>query len=83
MFRTSSVHRQERFVQAVFTDLVCGNTGTAGHVQPLLQHFVYLVGLHIYYKMIHGPYNIKLNVEVFRSCVTDCYLMKKDDFPCK
>ena len=22
--------------------------------------FVYLVGLHIYYKMIHGPYNIKL-----------------------
>ena len=25
-----------------------------------LKHFVYLVGLHIYYKMIHGPYNIKL-----------------------
>ena len=24
-----------------------------------LKHFVYLVGLHIYYKMIHGPYNIK------------------------
>ena len=23
-----------------------------------LKHFVYLVGLHIYYKMIHGPYNI-------------------------
>ena len=25
------------------------------------KHFVYLVGLHIYYKMIHGPYNVKLN----------------------
>ena len=25
-----------------------------------LKHFVYLVGLHIYYKMIHGPYNVKL-----------------------
>jgi hypothetical protein len=25
-----------------------------------LENFVYLVGLHIYYKMIHGPYNIKL-----------------------
>ena len=35
MFRTSSVHLQERFVQAVCADLVCGNTRTAGHVQPL------------------------------------------------
>ncbi len=35
MFRTSSVHLQERFVQAVCADLVCGNTGTAGHVQEL------------------------------------------------
>ena len=26
---------------------------------PSLKHFVYLVGLHIYYKMIHGPYSIK------------------------
>ena len=25
-----------------------------------LKHFVYFVELHIYYKMIHGPYNIKL-----------------------
>ena len=25
-----------------------------------LRNFVYLVGLHIFYKMIHGPYNIKL-----------------------
>ena len=23
-------------------------------------HIVYLVGLYIYYKMIHGPYNVKL-----------------------
>ena len=25
-----------------------------------LKNYVYLVELHIYYKMIHGPYNIKL-----------------------
>ena len=24
-----------------------------------LKNFVYLVGLHIYYEMIHGPYSIK------------------------
>ena len=35
MFRTSSVHHQERFVQAVCADLVCGNTRTTRHVQPL------------------------------------------------
>ena len=35
MFRTSSVHHQERFVQAVFAGLVCGNTRTTRHVQPL------------------------------------------------
>ena len=36
MFRSSSVHHQERFVQAVFADLVRGNTvRTARHVQPL------------------------------------------------
>ena len=28
-----------------------------------LKHFVYLVGLHIYYKMIHGPYNLKIVVK--------------------
>ena len=37
MFRTSSVHHQERFVQAVFADLVCGNMRTTRHVQPLLR----------------------------------------------
>ena len=36
MFRTSPVHHQERFVQAVFADLVCGTTvRTTRHVQPL------------------------------------------------
>ena len=35
MFRTSPVHHQERFLQAVFADLVCGNTRTTQHVQPL------------------------------------------------
>ena len=35
MFRISPVHHQERFVQAVFADLVCGNTRTTRHVQPL------------------------------------------------
>ena len=40
MFRTSSVHHQERFVQAVFADLVCGNTRTTRRVQPLLWYVV-------------------------------------------
>ena len=31
------------------------------HKTHSLKHFVYLVGLHIYYKMTHGPYNIKLH----------------------
>ena len=35
MFRISPVHHHERFVQAVFADLVCGNTRTTRHVQPL------------------------------------------------
>ena len=26
---------------------------------------MYLVGLHIYYKIIHGPYNIKLNIRTY------------------
>ena len=26
-----------------------------------LKHLVYLVGLRIYYKMIHGPYNINVS----------------------
>ena len=30
---------------------------------------VYLVGLHIYYKMIHGPYNIKLQI-FYYECFT-------------
>ena len=30
-----------------------------------LEHFVYLVGLHIYYKMVHGPYNNKLGPILF------------------
>ena len=33
-----------------------------------LENFVYLVGLHIYYKMIHGPYNIN---------VYHCFLTEK------
>ena len=35
MFRTLLVHHQERFVQAVCAGLVCGNTRTTRHVQPL------------------------------------------------
>ena len=30
-----------------------------------LKNFVYLVGLHIYYKMIHAPYNIKSEVLLY------------------
>ena len=39
MFRTSPVHLQERFVQAVFADFgMCCNTGTTRHVQALLRN---------------------------------------------
>ena len=31
-----------------------------------LKNLVYLVGLHIYYKMIHAHYKIKLAVFIFR-----------------
>ena len=34
-----------------------------------LSNIVYLVGLHIYYKMIHGPYNIKISNEVRLYCL--------------
>ena len=30
---------------------------------------MYLVGLHIYYKMIHGPYNTKLKTVDVRRCM--------------
>ena len=30
-------------------------------------HIVYLVGLHIYYKMIYGPYNVKFLVRLFKN----------------
>ena len=39
MFRTSPVHHQERFIQAVFADLVCGNTRTTRHVQLDAQYY--------------------------------------------
>ena len=29
-----------------------------------VENFVYLVGLHIYYKMIHGPYNISIDMSL-------------------
>ena len=39
MFRTSPVHLQERFLQAVCADLLCGTTvRTIRHVQPLLRN---------------------------------------------
>ena len=44
MFRTSPVHLQERFLQAVCADLVCGNTRTTRHVQPLARHVSDLTG---------------------------------------
>jgi hypothetical protein len=41
MFRTLSVHHQERFVQAVFADLVRGNTRTTRHVGLHIQISLY------------------------------------------
>jgi hypothetical protein len=40
MFRTLPVHHQERFLQAVCADLVCGNTRTTRNVQPLQSNSV-------------------------------------------
>ena len=80
MFRTSPVHHQERFLQAVFADLVCGNTRTTRHVQPVQScrkflQLVYLFGLHIYYelvcllvifcKLVYGPVIVRVEVQVF------------------
>ena len=36
---------------------------------------VYLVGLHIYYKMIHGPYNVKLRNSAFQTVFLRTNLM--------
>ena len=35
---------------------------------------MHLVGLHIYYKMIHGPYNIQLMTEEFLPSASDYFL---------
>ena len=43
-----------------------------------LKNFVYLVGLHIYYKMIHGPYNIKLQKSFLpksQQAIPECKLL--------
>ena len=32
------------------------------HYLLIKKHFVYLVGVHIYYKMIHGPYSIIVHI---------------------
>ena len=34
------------------------------------ENFVYLVGLHVYYKMIHGPYNTKFTLIIWLVDVT-------------
>ena len=71
MFRTSSVHHQEHFLRAVFADLVCVNMRATRHIQPLQScsyNFV-MAGLHIYYKMIHSPYNIKLMRRKFNNFI--------------
>ena len=35
---------------------------------------MYLVGLRIYYKMIHGPYSIKLHINTFSSFIRNPYI---------
>ena len=58
MFRTSIIHPQERF------QAVCYKFD--------MRYFAYysigpevIVGLHVYCKMIHGPYNIKLLASIY------------------
>ena len=68
MFRTSSVHLQERFVQAVF-----GNTRTAGHVQPLrlcfLLDYIYIKIVVIYRQLLLSFY-MKFESECIIFCGT-------------
>ena len=54
MFRTSSAHHQERFVQAVFADFGMWYYCAYYSTRPAVAY--------IYYKMIHGPYNVKLDI---------------------
>ena len=42
-----------------------------------LKHFVYLVGMHIYYRMIHGPYNVKFMSKCFHFCT---YIISENIF---
>ena len=55
-FYTSCIRRLWYVVIRVLLDTSSRNGWTCRVVR------VYLVGLHIYYKMIHGPYNIKLTL---------------------
>ena len=55
MFRTSPVHHQERFLQAVFADLVCAVIRVLLDTSSRYK----VVGRTIYYKMIHRPYNVR------------------------
>ena len=61
MFRTSSVH-QERFYKLfvqIWYVVIRVLLDTCSRYEVVGGNFVYLVGLHIYYKMTHGPYSVK------------------------
>ena len=70
MFRTSPVHHQERFVQAVFADLLCGNTRTTRHVQPL----------RTCRKNCSSAYNF---VQPLRSCRKNFFLQLRNGWTCR
>ena len=84
MFRTSPVHHQERFVQAVVADLVCGNTRTTRHVQPLgscSYNFVKETGaqgrqpyhLHVPIVLKSGILNLLEPSGPTQACIWDCF----------
>ena len=80
MFRTSSVHHQERFLQAVFADLVWGNTRTTRHIQPLQRpdvssstHSIYIYIYILQDDTRSIQYQVKmspLQIKVFRGTIS-------------
>ena len=63
MFRTSPVHLQERFVQAVFADLVCGNTRTritTYQIYNLASGCIRFSEMYHVFLKVHAHYSIEI-----------------------
>ena len=79
MFRTSSVHHQERFVQAVFADLVCGTTvRTTRHVQALQRLDVSISGYKVLLQSLWASLAYCVPVEHIRFYPTRSIILNSD-----